>query len=78
MTDAMLHGVLCMPPDLWDDTELDKMQRYSRYVEASRRIEEDEREIAALREKIAQLELGEYICKQCGLRKDSDYPKGDF
>lgn len=31
-----------------------------------------------LREKVAQLERGEYICKKCGLRKDDEHPKGDF
>lgn len=45
----MLHGVLCMPPELWTGTELDKAQRYSRYLQASRRIEDDEREIERLR-----------------------------
>jgi hypothetical protein len=49
MSDTMLHAVLCMPPELWLDTELDKMQRYARYLEASRRIEDCEREIARLR-----------------------------
>ena len=48
MSDTMLHVVLCMPPELWDDTELDKRQRYSRYLAASRRIEDDEREIDRL------------------------------
>jgi len=28
--------------------------------------------------RIAELERGEFICKRCGLRKDSDHPKGDF
>jgi hypothetical protein len=45
----MLHAVLCLPPELWLDTELDKMQRYARYLEASRRIEDCEREISRLR-----------------------------
>ena len=36
----MLHGVLNMPPDLWVDDAMDKMQRHSRYVEASKVIEE--------------------------------------
>ncbi len=40
MSDLMLHGVLNMPPELWGDDALDKMQRYSRYMEASRRIED--------------------------------------
>lgn len=40
MSDIMLHGVLNMPPELWSNDALDKMQRYSRYMEASRRIED--------------------------------------
>ena len=40
MSDLMLHGVLNMPPDLWVDDAMDKMQRHSRYVEASKVIEE--------------------------------------
>ena len=43
MSGTMLHGVLNMPPELWSDTGLDKMQRYSRYMEASRRIEDLEK-----------------------------------
>lgn len=35
-------------------------------------------EVRAMREKIAQLERGEYICKSCGLRTDGEGPKGDF
>jgi hypothetical protein len=44
----MLHGVLNMPPELWKDSELDKMQRYSRYRQASRRIEDLNRALIAL------------------------------
>jgi hypothetical protein len=40
MSDLMLHGVLNMPPELWHGDPLDKMQRYGRYMEASRRIED--------------------------------------
>lgn len=40
MSDLMLHSVLNMPPELWQDTHIDKMQRYSRYMQASRRIED--------------------------------------
>lgn len=43
MSGTMLRGILNMPPELWGDTELDKMQRYSQYMEASRRIEDLER-----------------------------------
>ena len=52
MSDTMLHGVLCMPPELWQDTELDKRQRYSRYLAASRRIEDDERAMELLRDAV--------------------------
>ena len=48
MSDVMLHGVLNMPPELWQDSELDKMQRYSRYRQASRRIEDLNRALIAL------------------------------
>ena len=49
MSDAMLHGVLRMPPELWRDDPLDVSQRHSRYIEASERIEADAREIERLR-----------------------------
>lgn len=48
MSDVMLHGVLNMPPELWNDSELDKMQRYSRYMQASRRIEDLNKALIAL------------------------------
>ncbi len=48
MSDTMLHGVLCMPPELWQDTELDRLQRYHRYLEASERIEHDALAITVL------------------------------
>lgn len=47
MSDVMLHGVLNMPPELWGDSELDRRQRYSRYMQASRRIEDLERALNA-------------------------------
>ena len=37
-----------------------------------------ERLIADLNYQIAALERGEYICRKCGLRKDSEHEKGDF
>lgn len=40
MSDTMLHGVLNIPPELWNDSEIDKLQRYGRYMEASRKIED--------------------------------------
>jgi len=48
MSDLMLHGVLNMPPELWDNSEIDKMQRYSRYMEASRKIEQLQKDKAEL------------------------------
>ncbi len=46
MGDVMLHGVLNMPPELWQDTEIDKQQRHSRYLEASKRIIELEKQVS--------------------------------
>lgn len=41
MSDIMLHGVLNMPPELWNDqSPIDVMQRHSRYVQASQYINE--------------------------------------
>lgn len=48
MSDLMLHGVLNVPPELWGDDAMDKMQRYSRYMEASRRIEDLNRALITL------------------------------
>ncbi len=55
MSDVMLHGVLCMPPGLWQDTDLDRDQRYSCYLQASRRIEDDDRELEQLRAENVEL-----------------------
>ena len=38
----------------------------------------DDELIIALGARVAELERGEYICKSCGIRKDSDHPQGDF
>ena len=40
--------------------------------------EDLERETVELRQQLAELERGEYICNKCGLRQDSEYVKGDF
>jgi len=48
MSDLMIHGVLNMPPEIWNDSELDKMQRHSAYREASRKIEDLNRALIAL------------------------------
>lgn len=55
MSDVMLHGVLNMPPEMWQDSDLDNAQRFSRYQAASRRILDDEREIARLRAEVEAL-----------------------
>ena len=42
----MLHGVLNMPPELWNnDSPIDVAQRHSRYIEASKRIYELEEQL---------------------------------
>ena len=45
MGDVMLHGVLNMPPELWSNTNIDKLQRYNVYMAASRRIEDLDRKL---------------------------------
>lgn len=50
MSDVMLHGVLNMPPECWSNSPLDVAQRHSRYVEASYRIQDLERELAEAKE----------------------------
>lgn len=35
-------------------------------------------EIERLRAEVERLKRGEFICRKCGLRKNDDYPKGDF
>ncbi len=51
----MLHGVLNMPPELWRDDEPDKMQRYDRYMQASRKIEDQENQIDKLNKVVSEL-----------------------
>lgn len=48
MSDVMLHGVLNMPPELWSGSHLDVYQRHHRYIQASRRIANDEEAITGL------------------------------
>jgi hypothetical protein len=47
MSDTMLHAVLNIPPDLWQDGPIDRAQRHARCVEASARIVRLERELAS-------------------------------
>jgi len=44
MSGTMLHGILQMPPELWTNDAIDIAQRHGRYLEASKRIIELERE----------------------------------
>lgn len=55
MSDVMLMGVLRMPPEIWGDGEIDKSQRFSRYIEAADRINAQEREIELLKATIDNL-----------------------
>ncbi len=48
MSDTILHGVLNMPPDCWDNSEIDRQQRFARYVEASQKIKRQEKLINIL------------------------------
>jgi len=66
MSDTMLHGILNMPPDLWSDTPIDQAARHARYVEASRRIIELERERDEAR---AELEEYRSIAEKIGATK---------
>lgn len=46
-TDYMLEAVLRMPPNLWSGSEIDVMQRHSRYVQAAE-------ELASLKQQLAE------------------------
>lgn len=38
---------------------------------------EDRSDVALIRA-VGKIQRGEFICSKCGLRKDSDFVKGDF
>ena len=38
----------------------------------------DQQTVAALQQKLAELERGEYICHRCSLRKDGETSPADF
>jgi hypothetical protein len=63
MSDLMLHGVLNMPPEIWGDSELDKIQRHARYVEASERIRKLEEIIFNITESRHDKFLLNFACK---------------
>ena len=70
MSDVILHGVLNMPPELWIDSELDKMQRYWRYMEASRKIEDMQRLIEQQQAEIKKLQ-DLLVCNDDKLAKEA-------
>jgi hypothetical protein len=66
MSDTMLHGVLQMPPELWTNDAIDTAHRHSRYLEASKRIEqlEYERDEARMkRDDVMRLTEHEWLLK---------------
>lgn len=56
MSDSMLHGILQMPPNLWSNDAIDIAQRHGRYLEASKRIIELERERDEAREDLSRVD----------------------
>jgi hypothetical protein len=40
VSDVMLHGILNMPPGIWDNSDIHKAQRHDAYKQASQRIKE--------------------------------------
>ena len=58
MSNLMLHAVLNMPPDLWNNSEIDKAQRHARYKEASQLIENQRKQIAIMVEALQIIRNG--------------------
>lgn len=56
MSDLMLHGILNMPIDIWGDDPLDKFQRHSRYVEASRLISRQQEDLEDFKSALVKAE----------------------
>jgi hypothetical protein len=48
VSDVMLHGILNMPPGIWDNSDIHKAQRHDAYKQASKRIENLEAKIDEL------------------------------
>jgi hypothetical protein len=46
VSDVMLHGILNMPPGIWDNSDIHKAQRHDAYKQASKRILELEAELS--------------------------------
>jgi hypothetical protein len=42
VSDVMLHGILNMPPGIWDNSDIHKAQRHDAYKQASKKILEFE------------------------------------
>ena len=55
MSDVSLLGVLCMPPSLWSGDAMDVSQRHQRYLQAAKRIQDDEQELERLRNDVSEL-----------------------
>jgi hypothetical protein len=45
VSDVMLHGILNMPPGIWDNSDIHKAQRHDAYKQASKRILELEKKL---------------------------------
>lgn len=58
MSDVMLLGVLKMPINCWVDSALDAHQRHSRYLEAAKRIEEQQAYIEQLEQALVEITDG--------------------
>jgi hypothetical protein len=45
VSDVMLHGILNMPPGIWDNSDIHKAQRHDAYKQASKKILELEKKL---------------------------------
>lgn len=64
MSDVMLHGILRMPPELWEDDPVSTVQRHSTYVQASDMISNLQQQLDESNKKFDELlsELREIDC----------------
>lgn len=73
--------VIGADPDTWPDhgnVELAVTACLALRQNELKQMDAFKAETEALRKRVAELERGEHICKQCGLRKDSDKVEADF
>ena len=73
MSDTMLHGVLSMPVDLWQNNHLDKQQRHSRYVEASNKIKDLEQQLGLTKIALEQKTTLLASCEKALEREQNKY-----